>query len=81
MKEWKFNYQVFSREIQIQNNCSYPQKGKKLLNAWREQNHVTISFLGFVDPSLQKKKSILNFSSQAKFLTILPHQSPSENKS
>lgn len=46
MKEWKFNYQVFSTEIQIQNNCSYPQKGKKLLNAWREQNPVTISFLG-----------------------------------
>ena len=81
MKEWKFNYQVFSREIQIQNNCSYPQKGKKLLNAWREQNHVTISFLGVLLIYLCKKKSILNFSSQAECLTILPHQSPSENKS
>lgn len=56
MKEWKFNYQVFSREIQIQNNCSYPQKSKKLLNAWREQNHVTISFLGVLLIYLCKKK-------------------------
>ena len=72
MKEWKFNYQVFSREIQIQNNCSYPQKGKKLLNAWREQNHVTISFLGVLLIYLCKKKSILNFSSQAKCLMSNP---------
>lgn len=61
MKEWKFNYQVFSREIQIQNNCPYPQKGKKLLNAWREQNHVTISFLECCRSIFAKKKAFLTF--------------------